>query len=103
MSTTLRRLAPPVLAIAAAMAASAWSPPARGGLDDYVKKPDPAFAWTLESSSTKDGATIYHLKLISQVWKGITWPHNLSVIEPADVAYPDAVTLYICGGKIGDG
>ena len=103
MSTTQRRLASPLLAVAAMTTALSWGLPARGGLDEYVKKPDPAYAWTLESSSTKDGATIYQIKLISQVWKGITWTHNLSVIEPADVAYPDAVVLYICGGKIGDG
>ena len=102
MSTTQRRLASPLLAVAA-MTAFAWALPARGGLDEYVKKPDPAYAWTLDSSKETNGVTIHQIKLTSQVWKGITWTHNLSVIEPADVAYPDAVVLYICGGKIGDG
>lgn len=98
---TRRRLASPLLAVAA-MTAVAWTPPARGGLDDYLRKPDPSFAWSFVATRPAPGATIHHLKLTSQTWKGIVWTHNLSIIEPDDVAYPDAALLYITGGKIGD-
>ena len=102
MATTQRRLASPFLAIVATVAAAAWAPVARAGLDDYVKKPDASFAWSLAETKTVPGATIYHLKLTSQTWKGIVWTHNLSIVEPDDVAYPDAALLLIVGGKVGD-
>ena len=71
---------------------------ARAGLDEYVKKPDPAFAWSqLETGSTPAG-TFTELKLTSQVWKGITWTHSLCVYEPAGAAPSDAVLLFITGG-----
>jgi PhoPQ-activated pathogenicity-related protein len=72
--------------------------PARAGLDDYVKKPDPAFAWTQLSNHTTPAGTINSLKLTSQVWHGITWTHNLRIYEPAQVTYSDAMLLFITGG-----
>jgi PhoPQ-activated pathogenicity-related protein len=99
---TQRRLRVPLLAMAALMTAAAWAVPARGGLGDYVKKPDPSFAWSLAATKTIPGGTVHHLKLTSQTWQGIVWTHNLSIIEPDDVAYPDAALLFITGGKVGD-
>lgn len=83
--------------------ATVWTLPAQAGLDGYVKKPDPAFSWTLASSKTTDGTTVHWIKLTSQVWQGIRWTHNLSIIEPKELAYPDAAVLFITGGKVGDG
>ncbi|SIO65592.1 PhoPQ-activated pathogenicity-related protein [Singulisphaera sp. GP187] len=83
--------------------AVSWALPARAGLDDYVKKADPAYAWNFVSSKTTDGTTVHWIKLTSQVWQGITWSHNLSIIEPKELAYPDAAVLFITGGKVGDG
>jgi PhoPQ-activated pathogenicity-related protein len=83
--------------------AAAWALPAQAGLDEYVKKPDAAFTWTLASSKTTDGVTVHWIKLTSQVWQGIPWVHNLSIIEPKELAYPDAAVLFITGGKVGDG
>ncbi len=93
----------PLLLSLAALVASAWCPPARGGLDEYLKKPDPSFAWTLVESKPVAGSTVHLIKLTSQTWQGIVWTHNLSIVEPQDVAYPDAVLLFITGGKVGDG
>jgi PhoPQ-activated pathogenicity-related protein len=77
---------------------------ARAGLDEYVKKPDAAYAWTtVETSKLPDGTTLRRIKLTSQVWEGTTWTHTVSVIEPAVVSYPDAMLLFITGGAIGDG
>jgi len=83
--------------------ATAWSRLAQAGLDEYVKKPDPAFTWTLANSKTTDGTTVHWIKLTSQEWQGIRWTHNLSIIEPKDLAHPDAALLFITGGKVGDG
>jgi PhoPQ-activated pathogenicity-related protein len=102
MAMMQRRPAPRLLAIAAAYATAAWAVPARAGLDEYVKKPDPSFTWSLSATQPVPGATVHHLKLTSQTWKGIAWTHNLSIIEPVDVTYPDAVLLFITGGKVGD-
>jgi PhoPQ-activated pathogenicity-related protein len=72
---------------------------ARAGLDDYVSRPDSAFAWTQTSNHTTPAGTIVGLKLTSQVWQGITWTHDLRVYEPPQVAYPDAMLLFITGGS----
>ncbi len=79
------------------------SSPALAGLDDYLKVPEPAFAWTSEGTRTVAGATVHSLKLTSQIWHGITWTHNLSVVEPAQITHPDAALLFITGGSMKDG
>jgi PhoPQ-activated pathogenicity-related protein len=71
---------------------------ARAGLDEYVKKPDPAFAWSELASGSTPAGMYTELKLTSQVWKGITWTHSLCVYEPDGVAPSDAVLLFITGG-----
>ncbi|MGE3819373.1 MAG: PhoPQ-activated pathogenicity-related family protein [Isosphaeraceae bacterium] len=85
------------LAVAAGLALNV--PSARADLDSYVKKDDPAYAWTQEGVDTLPGGTVTNIKLTSQVWQGITWQHQLRIIEPAEVAYPDAVLLFITGGS----
>jgi PhoPQ-activated pathogenicity-related protein len=71
---------------------------ARAGLDEYVRKPDGAFAWTVGETRTTPAGTITSLKLTSQVWQGITWTHDLRVYEPREIAYTDAMLLFITGG-----
>jgi PhoPQ-activated pathogenicity-related protein len=71
---------------------------ARAGLDEYVKQPDAAFAWSVAGSHDTPAGAITSVKLTSQVWQGITWRHDLRVYEPHEVAYPDAMLLFITGG-----
>jgi PhoPQ-activated pathogenicity-related protein len=71
---------------------------ARAGLDDYVKKPDSAFTWTVGETRTTKAGIVTSLKLTSQVWQGITWTHDLRVYEPREMLYPDAMLLFITGG-----
>jgi PhoPQ-activated pathogenicity-related protein len=71
---------------------------ARAGLDEYVKKPDPAFAWSVGETRTTASGTITSIALTSQVWQGITWTHDLRVYEPRQILYPDAMLLFITGG-----
>ncbi len=71
---------------------------AEAGLDDYVKKPDPAFAWVQTGNHNTPVGTIYNLELTSQVWQGITWTHHLRVYEPREIAFPGTVLLFITGG-----
>jgi PhoPQ-activated pathogenicity-related protein len=71
---------------------------ARAGLDDYVKKPDPSFAWSQTGTLDAPGGTITTLALTSQVWQGSTWKHELSVYDPTERVYADAMLLFITGG-----
>src|SRR5207244_3361513 len=52
---------------------------------DYVKTPDPAFSWKIVEKKEVAGGTIYDLHLVSQVWQGIKWEHQLQVYLPKDV------------------
>ena len=71
---------------------------AHADLDEYVKKPDSSFTWSQIGTLNTPGGTITTLALTSQVWQGITWKHELSVYDPSELAYPDAMLLFITGG-----
>jgi PhoPQ-activated pathogenicity-related protein len=73
-----------------------------GELEDYVKRSDSAFAWSVESTASVDMGTITTIRLTSQVWQGITWTHNLTVYGAKDATqHPDAMLLFITGGSTG--
>ena len=70
------------------------------GLDEYIKKPDPAFAWAKTGSQDTPAGTIITLAShVSRLWQGITWKHELSVYEPREFAHADAMLLFITGGR----
>lgn len=72
-------------------------------LDDYVSRPDPAFAWEAEDAiDLPGGGRLTRIKLTSQVWQGLTWTHRLTVVVPAKVSYPDSSLLFITGGGLGN-
>ncbi len=71
---------------------------ARADLDQYVKKPDSAFAFSQSSTATTRAGVVTSIKLTSQVWQGITWSHDLRVYEPREIVHPDAMLLFITGG-----
>ena len=71
---------------------------ARADLDEYIKKPEPAFAWSQSGSATTPSGIVTNIKLTSQVWQGITWSHDLRVYEPREIVHPDAMLLFITGG-----
>ncbi len=70
----------------------------RADLDEYIKKPDPAFAWSQTGNISAKAGIITSIKLTSQVWQGITWSHDLRVYEPREIVHPDAMLLFITGG-----
>ncbi len=70
-------------------------------LDDYVKAPDPAFSWKQTSNHQTPAGTIHGIDLTSQVWQGVTWKHELTIYEPAELTYKDAVLLFVVGGSTG--
>ncbi len=45
-------------------------------LDDYVNKPDPAFAWKLIQTYPSSTYTVYILNMTSQQWFNGTYNHR---------------------------
>ena len=68
-------------------------------LNAYVYDNDKAFKWNVADSIRKDDVRIYTLRLVSQMWQGIPWIHELNIIVPDKVAHPE-VLLHITGGSI---
>jgi PhoPQ-activated pathogenicity-related protein len=75
-----------------------WAATARADVLDYVKKPDSAFAWKLKGKTEAAGGTVYDLHLVSQVWHGIKWEHQLQVYLPRDVKPTATMFLWNQGG-----
>src|SRR5689334_19080146 len=73
--------------------------PAWGDLPAYVQRPDAAYKWTLEGREHAVGGELYRLHLISQVWKGILWKHDLDVFVPNQLKTPATLLLFITGGE----
>lgn len=78
---------------------AAFAGGARADLFDYVKQPDAAFSWKLKSKSETPDGTIYDLHLVSQVWQGIKWEHQLQVYLPKGVKPTATMFLWNQGGK----
>jgi len=66
---------------------------------DFVKTPDAAFSWKLKGKTVLPEGTVYDLHLVSQVWQGITWEHELQVFLPKDVKPTATMFLWNQGGK----
>lgn len=64
-------------------------------LDDYIRKPDPSYSWSVERVSRGTGYTAFAIKLTSQTWLSSAevdkpvWQHWLNV------CVPDKVRLFI--------
>jgi PhoPQ-activated pathogenicity-related protein len=68
-------------------------------LDDFVRTPDPAYAWKLKNKAALDQGTLYDIELVSQVWQGITWKHQLQVYLPKGVKPSATLFLWNQGGR----
>ncbi len=89
--------------IATALMLAGCAAPGRTALDDYVHKPDPAFAWKVVHTDKQPGFTTYVLDLTSQNWRTTddvdrtTWKHWLVIVRP-DKAVSNTGMLLIGGG-----
>lgn len=78
--------------------------PQQTALDRYVKTPDPAYRYTVASTTTRTGYTASLLNMTSQTWltprevDHPVWTHWLTVIRPQTVTHPIAL-LFITGGS----
>ncbi len=75
----------------------------RADLHEYIKKPEPAFAWKLKGKQETPQGTIYDLHLVSQTWQGITWEHQLQVYQPKEAAPNKTMLLWNTGGGASPG
>lgn len=73
--------------------------PVRADLHEYVKKPEPSFAWKLKEKKDTPQGTIYELHLVSQEWQKIKWEHALVIYQPKDSKPRDVMFLWNTGGK----
>jgi PhoPQ-activated pathogenicity-related protein len=87
----------------AALVGGLTGPAARAGLVEYVQKPDTAFKWELKGKTTQGAFTVYDLRLVSQVWEGITWEHQLQVYRPTEGSAGGTVFLWNTGGSASPG
>ena len=77
-----------------------WANPALADLDDYIRKPEPNFAWTHNGKKPDpEGDQIYDLHFISQTWQGKNWQHQLQVYRPQSVAPAAMMFLWVTGGS----
>lgn len=90
---------PPARCLALALLGLFAASPAWADLLDYVKRPEPAFAWKFREKQELPQGTVYDLAVTSQVWQGIPWTHQVQVYQPKDVAPNAVMFLYNTGGK----
>ena len=64
-------------------------------LENYVHEPDASFAWKQTDQKKIKDATLTHLELISQTWRGHFWSHDLLVVRPTTLRHPDIAMLFI--------
>jgi PhoPQ-activated pathogenicity-related protein len=69
--------------------------PVRTALDDYIARPEPKFAWKVESQT----GNITNLQVTSQEWQGRTWTHRVEVIRPDKVTEPNLALVMISYGS----
>jgi PhoPQ-activated pathogenicity-related protein len=98
-----RRFLQSSVALCALFAASA----ADTGLDRYVKKADPAYAYNIVNTVHGEGYTSYVVELTSQAWRKPTevdrtvWKHWLTIVKPDRVDHTTGY-LFLTGGSIRD-
>ena len=64
-------------------------------LENYVNEPDASFAWKQTDQKKIKDATLTHLELMSQTWRGHFWSHDLLVVRPTTLRQPDIAMLFI--------
>jgi PhoPQ-activated pathogenicity-related protein len=67
-------------------------------LDSYFSRPEPAYKWELVGEKSVDGCKVYDLKMVSQVWQGITWTHHVEIFKPDNLKHPEFCTIFNTGG-----
>ncbi|MEO8626983.1 MAG: PhoPQ-activated protein PqaA family protein, partial [Betaproteobacteria bacterium] len=67
------------------------------GLQSYVDRSESAFTWTVTDNEIHSRGTLYKLHLVSQLWQGIAWEHQIRVYVPVRNDTPATILLSITG------
>jgi len=66
-------------------------------LQAYLQNSDKSFKWEVQDKKKGDGVMIYRVQYTSQIWREITWKHEMFIMVPDILKYNDAL-LFITGG-----
>jgi PhoPQ-activated pathogenicity-related protein len=77
-------------------------PEASTSLQDYIKRPDPSYAWHVRQRGKQGTGEYAELILTSQTWRDVVWKHQLFVYRPAKVKDAAQALLLIDGGSWSD-
>jgi len=66
-------------------------------LQAYLHNSDKSFKWEVQDKMKGDGVMIYRVLYTSQIWREITWKHEMFIMVPDILKYNDAL-LFITGG-----
>ena len=72
---------------------------ARADLAGYVALPDTEAKWTVKTRMESGNCEITQIELVSQVWQGIEWKHDLVLFRPKDAPPSNAAFLLNSGGR----
>jgi PhoPQ-activated pathogenicity-related protein len=106
MTRRLRLPAGALVALCLTLAATSASQarrPAQTALDRYVKTPDPAYRYTLVTTTRESTHTVSLLEMTSQTWLTAAevnrpeWTHWVTVIRPTTVTHETAL-VFVTGG-----
>jgi PhoPQ-activated pathogenicity-related protein len=97
-----------VALLAVAIVAQAADNARQAPLDEFIRKPDPAFHYTLAKTLPGEGYTAFVLDLASQTWPPLAnasdhpvWKHWLTIIKP-ERTEGNTGFLFIAGGSVRD-
>ena len=90
-----------LVALIACAGISLWATPGWADLEQFVRKPEPAFAWKQNGKSSHGpaGDRVYDLHFVSQTWQGNNWHHQLQIYQPQAVAPAAMMLLWVTGGS----
>lgn len=71
-------------------------------LFEYVKLPDEVYSWELVETEKLYGAEIYTISMTSQSWRGKEWTHDLTVIRPEEIRFPEKNLFMIWSDRYGE-
>lgn len=66
---------------------------------NYVKTPQPEFAWEKVREVRNAAGTMTELRVVSQKWHGIVWNHAVEIFEPKELKYASHAMLFVTGGS----
>ena len=105
--TRKRSLAALVVLSAILLAGKASAEKHQTALDRYVHSPDPKYRYELAETAHWNGGTIFHIHMVSQVWRSPAevsqpeWTHRLDIYVPEEVTATTGL-LFIAGGSTSD-